>query len=309
VLPQVGILAPLSIGGIATILQINTEDADGLSTQAVGAGAGPVHELAEIPRPRPTHERKFSVPANELRVALTVEDHAQAVSFYRDALGLTQLADWSSANGKVVLLDAGIATLELVDTRQAAWIDQIEVGQRVAGPVRLALSTADADSLAEHLARAGAQLLGGPVDTPWGDRNARLRAPDGMQLTLFPTHAPPSEWPWPHGLDALIAAPDSHRLLLENDRVRVLEVMIAPGAREPEHTHRWPSVMIVDQAARIRYHEHGIQTFESPASGPSQPGPRAVWMDAEGPHSVENIDTMPYHALRIELRDEQNGPH
>ena len=24
-----------------------------------------------------------------------------------------------------------------------------------------------------------------PVTTPWGDRNARVRTPDGMQLTLF----------------------------------------------------------------------------------------------------------------------------
>jgi hypothetical protein len=57
---------------------------------------------------------------------------------------------------------------------------------------------------------------------------------------------------WPRELDALIAAPDSHRLLYENDRVPVLEVVIRPGAREPEHTHRWPSVMIVDEPARIR---------------------------------------------------------
>jgi hypothetical protein len=103
-----------------------------------------------------------------------------------------------------------------------------------------------------------------------------------------------SEWPWPPELDALIAATDSHRLLLENDRVRVLEVVIEPGAREPEHTHRWPSVMIVDKPARIRYYEHGIQTFESPASDTPQPGPKAIWMDAEGPHSVENIDSSPY---------------
>jgi hypothetical protein len=51
-------------------------------------------------------------------------------------------------------------------------------------------------------------------------------------------------WPWPRELDALIAAPDSHRLLLENDRVRVLEVVIEPGAREhrqlalPRPAHR-----------------------------------------------------------------------
>ncbi len=113
-----------------------------------------------------------------------------------------------------------------------------------------------------------------------------------------------SEWPWPHELDALIAAPGSHRLLFENDRVRVLEIVIEPGAREPEHTHKWPSVMIVDRLARIRYYEHGAQTFQSPPDAVPQPGPKATWMEPEGPHSVENIDTTPYHALRIELRDE-----
>lgn len=70
-----------------------------------------------------------------------------------------------------------------------------------------------------------------------------------------------SKWPWPRELDAVIAAPDSHRLLFENDRVRVLEVVIEPGAREPEHTHRWPSVMIVERPARIRYYEQGTQTL------------------------------------------------
>jgi hypothetical protein len=193
----------------------------------------------------------------------------------------------------------------------------IEVGRRVAGPVRLALATDNSARLAEQLGKAGAELLANGVETPWGDRNARLRAPDGIQLTLFTSHpseisrttgmssqSSSSEWPWPRELDALIAAPDSHRLLLENDRVRVLEVVIEPGVREPEHTHQWPSVMIVDQPARIRYYENGSQTFASPAGATPQPGPRAAWMDAEGPHSVENIDTAPYQALRIELRDE-----
>jgi hypothetical protein len=109
---------------------------------------------------------------------------------------------------------------------------------------------------------------------------------------------------WPPELDALIAAPDSHRLLFENDRVRVLEILIEPGAREPEHTHQWPSVMIVDRLARIRYYKQGVQTFESPPGAAPQPGPKVSWMEPEGPHSVENIDTTPYHALRIELRGE-----
>ena len=89
----------------------------------------------------------------ELRVTLTVEDFGQALAFYRDALGLDELADWSTDAGRVVVLEAGRATLELFDQAQAA----------------------------------GADAVAPPVTTPWGDRNARVRAPDGMQLTLFTT--------------------------------------------------------------------------------------------------------------------------
>ena len=121
----------------------------------------------------------------ELRVALTVADFDAALAFYRDALGLVQIADWSSDTGRVVVLDGGRATLELLDEAQAATVDAIEAGRRVSGPVRLALEVADSDAVASRLVAAGAALMAAPVDTPWGDRNARLRAPDGLQLTLF----------------------------------------------------------------------------------------------------------------------------
>ena len=65
----------------------------------------------------------------ELRVALTVEDFDQALAFYRDALGLEQVADWSSESGRVVVLDAGRATLELFDQAQAESVDAIEIGR------------------------------------------------------------------------------------------------------------------------------------------------------------------------------------
>jgi catechol 2,3-dioxygenase-like lactoylglutathione lyase family enzyme len=121
----------------------------------------------------------------ELRVALTVDDFDEALAFYRDALGLAELADWSSESGRVVLLDAGRATLELLDGAQAAEVDRIEAGQRVAGMVRLALEVDDSAATAQRLIAAGAEAVAEPVTTPWGDRNARVRAPDGMQLTLF----------------------------------------------------------------------------------------------------------------------------
>ena len=121
----------------------------------------------------------------ELRVALTMADFDGALAFSRDALGLQQIADWSSDTGRVVLLEAGRATLELLDDAQAATVDRIEAGQRVSGTVRLALEVSDSDSIARRLVAAGAEQVAPPVTTPWGDRNARVRAPDGMQLTLF----------------------------------------------------------------------------------------------------------------------------
>ena len=117
---------------------------------------------------------------------LTVDDFDAAVAFYRDALGLEEREAWAGEEGgRIVILEAGKATVELVDEGQARAIDMIEVGRRVAGPVRLAIQVDDSAASAERLADAGAELLGGPVETPWLDRNVRLRGPDGMQLTLF----------------------------------------------------------------------------------------------------------------------------
>jgi catechol 2,3-dioxygenase-like lactoylglutathione lyase family enzyme len=120
-----------------------------------------------------------------LRVVLTVPDFDEAVGFYRDVLGLEQLADWSGDDGRVILLDAGHATLELFDERQAESVDRIEAGRRVSGPVRLAFEVGDLDGTVQRLLASGAQAEATPVVPPWGGRNARLRAPGGMQLTLF----------------------------------------------------------------------------------------------------------------------------
>ena len=109
-------------------------------------------------------------------------------------------------------------------------------------------------------------------------------------------------WPWPTTMDVLIAASASHRVIMENSQVRVLEVVIELGSREPEHTHQAVSVMIVDEPARIRYYEGDALRFESPERAGSPAGVRVRWMEPEGPHSVENIDQCRYHAIRVELK-------
>lgn len=125
-------------------------------------------------------------PVHEVRVSLTVDDFDTALRFYRDVLGLPEEAAYADS-GRVVILGAGRATIELVDREHAEEIDRIEVGRRVAGPVRLALQVDDSAATAERLAEAGATVVGGPVVTPWNDRNVRLDPPEGVQLTLFTT--------------------------------------------------------------------------------------------------------------------------
>jgi len=123
-------------------------------------------------------------PVQEVRVSLTVDDFDAALTFYRDVLGLPEEQAYADS-GRVSILGAGRATIEIIDAQHAAEVDQIEVGRRVAGPVRLALRVEDSAATAQRLADAGATIVGGPVVTPWNDRNVRLDPPAGVQLTLF----------------------------------------------------------------------------------------------------------------------------
>ena len=121
----------------------------------------------------------------EMRLVVTAEDYATAVAFYRDTLGLPQLAAFDDGAGHVVILDAGRATLELSDVPHAEHIDRVEVGRRVAGHVRVAFGVPDAAAATTRLTDAGATLIAPPTPTPWRSLNSRLEAPGGLQLTLF----------------------------------------------------------------------------------------------------------------------------
>jgi lactoylglutathione lyase len=121
----------------------------------------------------------------QMRLVVTAEDYDDALRFYRDVLRLRERAAFVSSGGRVTILDAGRATLELTDLRHAAFIDDVEVGRRVAGHVRVAFEVDDAATTTSMLAAAGADVVARPTRTPWNSLNARLEAPGGLQLTLF----------------------------------------------------------------------------------------------------------------------------
>ncbi len=132
----------------------------------------------------------------QLRLVVTAEDYDRAVEFYRDVLGMRVLDVWSSPDGgRGLLLDAGRATLEITDPKNAAFIDEVEVGRRVAGHFRVALEVDDARATTEAAVEGGAELVAEPTETLWQSLNSRLEGPGGVQLTLFEELAePPTAW-------------------------------------------------------------------------------------------------------------------
>lgn len=121
----------------------------------------------------------------QLRLVVTADDYDEALRFYRDVLGLPEEAAFSSEGGHVTILDAGRATLEITDRRHAEFIDDVEVGRRVAGHIRVAFEVADSAGVTSELADAGAQVVAAPTVTPWNSLNARLDGPAGLHLTVF----------------------------------------------------------------------------------------------------------------------------
>lgn len=128
----------------------------------------------------------------ELRVALTTDTFERLVTFYRDGLGLDPGPMWTD-NGRGQILHAGRGVLEILDTEHATAVDQIEVGRRVSGQIRFAFQVPDVHLAVKNALSYGARLVHEPVLTPWGDLNARIESPDGLQITLFQVSTPTNE--------------------------------------------------------------------------------------------------------------------
>ncbi len=119
----------------------------------------------------------------------------------------------------------------------------------------------------------------------------------------------PKRWLWPDTLDALTAAPEHHRLVFENEHVRVLEVRIGAGEIVPLHTHRWPGVLYLQSwSEHVRRDDSGKVIFDSREAVSPPRIPSAVWCEPLSPHSVENVGANELLVLSIELKDDAARP-
>lgn len=113
-----------------------------------------------------------------------------------------------------------------------------------------------------------------------------------------PTHT------WSPNLDAVIAAPEHHRLLLENDSVRVLDTLIQPGNIVKLHTHRWPATYYILSAGDfVRRDETGQVSLDTRNLSEKPRAGQAIWSDPLGLHTLENVGPTPIHVISVEIKN------
>lgn len=104
--------------------------------------------------------------------------------------------------------------------------------------------------------------------------------------------------------DAVIAAPDNHKILMENNKVRVLQVTLLPGEKEPVHNHRWPSVLYIETAGDwIDYNSDGKIILDTRTLKTPLQYPMTMYKEPEAPHTVENLSkTITIRLIRVEMK-------
>lgn len=127
----------------------------------------------------------MTAPVLEFRIALTTSDYERLTRFYQEGLGLNPAQLWATEHTHAALFEMGRGTLELFDEAHAEAVDKIETGERTSGQIRFAIRVPDVDAALVRVLAHGATLVHAPITTPWGDYNARVMSPDGLQITLF----------------------------------------------------------------------------------------------------------------------------
>jgi hypothetical protein len=113
-----------------------------------------------------------------------------------------------------------------------------------------------------------------------------------------------SVWPWPDELDAMVAAPDYHTVLFEDDEVRVLDARVSVGQTVPVHTHRWAGVLYILSASDFVRRDPGGAVLVDTRSTHSTPQVgTATWGAPLPPHSLENVGEHELRTITVELKD------
>ena len=113
-----------------------------------------------------------------------------------------------------------------------------------------------------------------------------------------------TDWSWPDEFDALIAAPEHHKLLLENDTVRVLDTLIRPNEITAVHTHKWPATLyILSWSDFVRYDDKNNIVVDSRNFDKSPLPSSSVWTEPLPPHRLKNVGENDIHIISVEIKN------
>jgi quercetin dioxygenase-like cupin family protein len=96
--------------------------------------------------------------------------------------------------------------------------------------------------------------------------------------------------------DVMISASKTYKLLLENERVRVMEVVLKPGEKAPMHNHPNDHVVYVVNDAKLRLDFPDGKSAEFDLKSG-----QAVMIDA-GPHETTNVGSTLGRNVVVEIK-------
>lgn len=113
-----------------------------------------------------------------------------------------------------------------------------------------------------------------------------------------------STWNWPAELDALIASPQHHKLLFENESVRVIDTLIRPKEITALHTHKWPATLyILSWSDFVRYDDKDNIVVDSRTMAKAPLPDMAIWTEPLPPHKLENVGENDIHVIGVEIKN------
>jgi hypothetical protein len=115
---------------------------------------------------------------------------------------------------------------------------------------------------------------------------------------------------WDAKSDGPIAAPANHKVIFENENIRILSVTVLPGTQEPYHSHPNCSVLVFDSPAKVADHNRAgevtprfvVASIPWLGKSVSSNIPFVAVQPPQASHSIANNDTHVLHLIRIEMK-------
>ena len=141
---------------------------------------------------------------------------------------------------------------------------------------------------------------------------------DKQKINLQSTDT--THWQWADSLDAVKAAPNNHQVIFENDKIRILDVILKPYEYENMHTHPLPSVMLGNNGDTsqfdIIYYRYSYDSvhhryFANDSIHQHNGGAKASetneadYLKPEGPHRIKNLSNVKIDVYRVEFKPER----